>query len=103
MSQKMGLKSVTTVQGVSVTPHSSFSLDCAMHTTGGLGKSFVASSFLNKIASYLAHSEAKRCTITVPHTECTADQYTCIIIMAPCIVQYFVAGNEEGAHCFAEP
>ena len=29
---KMGLKSVTTEQGVSVTPHSSFILDWAMHT-----------------------------------------------------------------------
>ena len=56
----MGLKSVTTMQGVSVTPHSSFFLDCAKHTTGGMGKSFVASSFLNQVASYLAHSEAKR-------------------------------------------
>ena len=71
----MGLKSVTTMQGVSVTPHSSFFLDCAKHTTGGMGKSFVASSFLNQVASYLAHSEAKRCTITVPHTIFTAGQY----------------------------
>ena len=53
MSLKMGLNSVTSMQGVSVTPHSSFILDCAMHTTGGMGK-----SVLNQIVSYLAHSEA---------------------------------------------
>ena len=33
MNQKMGLKSVTSMQVVSVTPPSSFVLDCAMHTT----------------------------------------------------------------------
>ena len=79
MGQKMGLISVTTMQGVSVTPHSPFFLDWAMHTTGGMGKSFVAT----QIASYLAHSEAKRCTITVSHTEFTAGQYSYIIIMVP--------------------
>ena len=63
----MGLKSVTSMQGVSVTPHSSFILDCAMHSTGGLGKSFFASSILNQIASHLAHYVAKRCTITEPY------------------------------------
>ena len=47
MDQKMGLGSVTTVQVVSVTPHSSFFLDWAMHTTGGMGESVVASSILN--------------------------------------------------------
>ena len=46
----MGLKRVTTVQGVSVTPHSSFILDWAMHTTGGMGESVVASSILNQTA-----------------------------------------------------
>ena len=56
----MGLKSVTTEQGVSVTPHSSFVLDWAMHTTGGMGESVVASSILNQTASYLAHSVAKK-------------------------------------------
>ena len=84
MGQKMRLRSVTTMQGVSVTPHSSFFLDWAMHTTGGMGKSFVATSILNQIASYLAHSVAKRRTIAVPHIEFTADQYTYIIIMVPC-------------------
>ena len=34
MGQEMGLRSVTIMQGVSVTPHSSFFLDWAMHTTG---------------------------------------------------------------------
>ena len=48
------------------------------------GKSFVATSILNQIASYLAHSVAKRRTIAVPHIEFTADQYTYIIIMVPC-------------------
>ena len=43
----MGLKSVTAMQGVSVTPQSSFILDWAMHTTGGMGESVVASSILN--------------------------------------------------------
>ena len=52
----MGLKGVTIVQGVSVTPHSSFILDWAMHTTGGMRESVVASSILNQTASYLAHS-----------------------------------------------
>ena len=85
MSQKMGLKSVTTVQGVSVvTPHSSFILDWAMHTTGGMGESVVASSILNQTASYLAHCEAKRCTLIARHTEFTADQ-PCIIIIVPCV------------------
>ena len=97
MGQKMGLRSVTTMQGVSVTPHSSFFLDWAMHTTGGMGKSFVATSILNHIASYLDHSVAKRRTIAVPHIELTADQYTYIIIMVPC------GWNEEGAHSLAEP
>ena len=60
MVQKMGLRIVTTMQGVSVT------------------------SILNKIASYLAHSLAKICTIAVPHIEFTADKYTYIIIMVPC-------------------
>ena len=46
----MGLKRVTTVQGVSVTPHSSFILDWAMHTTGGMRESVVASSILNQTA-----------------------------------------------------
>ena len=55
----MGLKSVITEQGVSVTPHSSFILDWAIHTTGGMGESVVASSILNQTASYLAHSVAK--------------------------------------------
>ena len=59
----MGLKRVTTVQGVSVTPHSSFILDWAMHTTGGMRESVVASSILNQTASYLAHSVAKSCTL----------------------------------------
>ena len=81
MGQKMGLRSV---QGVSVTPHSPIFLDWAMHTTGGMRKSLVATSILNKIASCLAHSVAKRCTIAVPHIEFTADQYTYIIIMVPC-------------------
>ena len=49
----MGQKSVATEQGVSVTPHSSFILDWAMHTTGGMGESVVASSILNQTASYL--------------------------------------------------
>ena len=80
----MGLKSVTTVQGVSVTPHSSFILDWAMHTTGGMGESVVASSILNQTASYLAHSVAKSCTLIVIYTEFTADQYTYIIIVVPC-------------------
>ena len=62
----MGLKSVTTVQGVSVTPHSSFILDWAMHTTGGI---VVASSILNQTASYLAHSVAKSCTLIVIYIE----------------------------------
>ena len=81
----MGLKSVTTMQGVSVTPHSFFILGCAMHTTGGMGKSFLhplSSTKLHHI-SYMAHSVSKRCTITVPHIEFTADQYTYIIIMVP--------------------
>ena len=80
----MGLKSVTTVQGVNVTPHSSFILDWAMHTTGGMGESVVASSILNQTASYLAHSIAKSCTLIVIYTEFTADQYTYIIIVVPC-------------------
>ena len=70
----MGLKSVTTEQGVSVTPHSSFILDWAMHTTCGMGESVVASSILYQTASYLAHSVAKRCTLIVIYTEFTADQ-----------------------------
>ena len=70
----MGLKSVTTIQGVSVTPHSSFILDWAMHATGGMGESVVAFSILNKTASYLAHCEAKSCILIVIHTELTADQ-----------------------------
>ena len=78
----MGLKSVTTEQGVSVTPHSSFILDWAMHTTGGMGESVVASSI--QTASYLAHSVAKSCTLIVIYTEFTADQYTYIIIVVPC-------------------
>ena len=71
-SKKMGLKSVTTVQGVSVTRHSSLILDWAMHTTGGMGESVVASSI--QTASYLAHSVAKSCTLIVIYTEFTADQ-----------------------------
>ena len=98
----MGLKSVTTMQRGSVTPHSSFILDCAVHTTGGMGESVGASSTLNQNASYLAHSEAKRCPNyrIVIQTEFTADQnaYICISTM-----QYFVAVNEEGVHGFAEP
>ena len=54
MSQKMGLNSVTTVQGESVTPHSSFILDCAMHSTCGMGES--ASSILNQTALCLHKS-----------------------------------------------
>ena len=78
MSQKMGLKSVTTMQGVSVTvtPHSSFILDWAIHTTDGMGESVVAFSILNQTASYLAHYEARSCKLIVIHTEFTADQYT---------------------------
>ena len=49
MGQKMGLRSVTTVQGVSVTHHSSFFLDWAMHTTGGMGESVIASTKLLNI------------------------------------------------------
>ena len=84
MSQKMELKSVTTMQGVSVTPHSSFILDWAMHTTGGMGESFVASSILNQTASYLAYCEAKSCTRIVIHTEFNINQHAYIIIMVPC-------------------
>ena len=84
MGQKLGLRSVTTMQGVSVTSHSSFFLDWAMLTTGGMGKSFVATSILNQIASYLAHSVAKRCTIAVTQIEFTADQYPYIIVMVTC-------------------
>ena len=73
MGQKMGLRSVTTMQGVSVTPHSPFFLDWAMHTTGGMGKSDVANSILNQIASYLAHSVAKIRTIAVPHIDSLAE------------------------------
>ena len=51
MSQKMGLNSVTTVQGESVTPHSSIILDCAMHSICGMGESVVASSILNQTAA----------------------------------------------------
>ena len=76
----MGLKSVTTVQGVSVTPHSSFFLDWAMHTTGGMGESVVASSTLNQTASYLAHCEAKSCTRIVIHTEFNNNKHTYIIL-----------------------
>ena len=84
MSQKMGLNSVTTVQGESVTPHSSVILDCAMHSTCGMGDSVVASSILTQTALYLAQYEAKRCTILVIYTEFTADQCTYIIIIVPC-------------------
>ena len=65
----------TTEQGMSVTPHSSFILDWAMHTTGGMGESVVASSIFNQTASYLAHSVAKSFTLIVIYTEFTADQY----------------------------
>ena len=75
----MGLKSVTTEQGVSVTPHSSFILEWAMHTTGGMGESVVAFSILNQTASYLAHCEAKSCTLTVIHSGFPADQYTLLL------------------------
>ena len=51
------------------TPHSSFILDCAMHTTCGMGESVVASTILNQTALYLAQYEAKRCTITVIYIE----------------------------------
>ena len=44
-------------------------LDWAMHTTGGMGESVVASSILNQTASYLAHSVAKSCTLIVIYTE----------------------------------
>ena len=84
MSQKMGLNSVTTVQGESVTPHSSFFLDCDMHTTGCMGESVVASSILNQTAVYLAHYEGRRCTVLVIHTEFTAAQYPYIFIIVPC-------------------
>ena len=81
MSQKMGLNSVATVQGESVTPHSSVILDCAMHSTCGMGDSVVASSILTQTALYLylAQYEAKRCTIIVIYTEFTADQYTLLL------------------------
>ena len=81
----MGLKSVTTEQGVSVTPYSSFILDWAMHTTGGMGESVVASSILNQTASYLAHSVVKSCTLIMIYTEFTADQYNYIIIVVLCM------------------
>ena len=81
MSQKMGLNSVTTVQGESVTPHSSFILDCVMHSTCGMGESVVASSILNQTDLYLAQYEATRCTIIVIYTEFTADQYSTPILL----------------------
>ena len=40
---------------------------------GGMGESVVASSILNQTASYLAHCEAKSCTLMI-HNEFTADQ-----------------------------
>ena len=61
-----------------------FILDWAMHTTGGMRESVVASSILNQTAPYLAHSVAKSCTLIVIYTEFTADQYTYIIIVVPC-------------------
>ena len=84
MSQKMGLNSVTTVQGESVTPHSSIILDCTMHSTCGMGESVVASSILNQTALYLAQYDAKRCTIIVRYIEFTVDQYSYIIRIVPC-------------------
>ena len=94
----MGLISVTTMQGV---------CDPSLFIFPGLGyahyrwhgKILFASSILNQIASYLAHSVAKRRTIAVPHIEFTADQYTYIIRMVPCSTLW----NEEGAHSLAEP
>ena len=84
MSQKMGLNSVTTVQGESVTPHSSFILDCDMHSACGMGESVVASTVLNQTALYLAQYEAKRFTIIVIYIEFNVDQYTYISIIVPC-------------------
>ena len=93
----MGQKSVATEQGVSVTPHSSFILDWAVHTTGGMGESVVASSILNQTASYLAHSVAKRCTLIVIYC------WSIHLYYYSGTVQYFVAWNEEGAQSLAEP
>ena len=65
-------------------PPPSFILDWAMHTTGGMGESVVASSILNQTASYLAHCEAKSCTRIVIHTEFNNNQHTYNIVMVPC-------------------
>ena len=79
----MGLRSVTTVQGVSVTPHSSFFLDWAMHTTVAWGNQFLLPQSSTQLLN-LANSEAKRCTLIVIHAEFTADQYSYICILVPC-------------------
>ena len=88
------------MQGVSVTPHSSFILGWAMHTTGGGGESVVASSIPNQSASHLAHSGDKRCTLVL-HSEFTAYERHLYFYIST--MQYFVVVNEEGVHCFTEP